>query len=193
PIQSTVTLERTDGSGFDARYWVDNLREPVRFGQAVEGLVADGHTLLVEISPHPILLPALEPAVGAVGAAVSTLRREQPEHRAMLESLAVLYARGYPVDWRKVLRTGNFVALPSYPFERERYWIPQPAPWRAAPAVPANPFINAALRSSADPKVRFFEAGVGPRELPFLADHRVANAIVLPAAPYVEMALAAAT
>ena len=193
PIQSTVTLERTDGSGFDARYWVDNLREPVRFGQAVEGLVADGHTLLVEISPHPILLPALEPAVGAVGAAVSTLRREQPEHRAMLESLAVLYARGYPVDWRKVLRTGNFVALPSYPFERERYWIPQPALWRAAPAVPANSFINAALRSSADPNVRFFEAEVGPRELPFLADHRVEDAIVFPAAAYVEMALAAGT
>src|SRR6185503_20854043 len=72
PIYSTVRGEVSDGASFDASYWVQNLRDPVQFAGAVERLLDAGHGLFVEVSPHPILLPAIEPmlresAQGRVG------------------------------------------------------------------------------------------------------------------------------
>ena len=82
PIYSTVTGMVGDGFEFDARYWARNLREPVLFSAAVQRLLEDGHDIFLEISPHPILLSAIQQGlhhVGQEGAVLPSMRREEEE------------------------------------------------------------------------------------------------------------------
>jgi acyl transferase domain-containing protein/acyl carrier protein len=127
PLWSTVTGEVTDGSDLGPEYWVRNLREPVQFAQVVQALMEADHRLFLELSPHPILVPPIEQTVehGAAGQAwaVGSLQREKPERTAMLRALGTLYARGYPVDFRHLYPGSRCVPLPTYPFQRQRYWL----------------------------------------------------------------------
>ncbi|WP_197041558.1 type I polyketide synthase, partial [Chondromyces apiculatus] len=126
PMWSTVTGGWARGEGLRASYWADNLRKPVLFGGAVRGLLEAGHTVFVEMSPHPILVPSVEENVresGRVGVALGAMRRHAEERRSLLEGLGALYARGYALDWKKQrAEGGRVVLLPSYPWQRERYW-----------------------------------------------------------------------
>ena len=82
PIYSTVTSAVADGSEFDAEYWARNLRQPVLLSATVERLAGDGNTTFIEMSPHPILLPAIETglaALGLSGAVMPSLRRDEDE------------------------------------------------------------------------------------------------------------------
>ncbi|MGK4000892.1 type I polyketide synthase [Sorangium sp. So ce1024] len=209
-MRSTVTGGPCDDVALDAGYWARNLREPVLFCQAVEALLEGGDALFVEMSPHPVLLPAVEETLrrgGRAGAALPSLRREQDARRVLLESLAALYARGYPVAWERLFPArGRCVPLPTYPFERERYWIdagarppgaprgPRPARGEAARGeAAAHPLLGASFTVATQPGARFWERDLGPDgALSYLSDHRVEGAIVLPGAAYLEMALAAA-
>ncbi|MEK7325583.1 MAG: acyltransferase domain-containing protein, partial [Chloroflexota bacterium] len=124
PIYSTVTDTTGDGSTFDANYWTQNLRQPVLFSNAVRRLAKEGNTVFIEMSPHPILLSAIES--GGLGdvLTVASLRREEDEPAAMLGSLGALYAAGYAIDWRKLYPDGGRqVRLPSYPWQRKRFWV----------------------------------------------------------------------
>ncbi|HEX3772799.1 MAG TPA: acyltransferase domain-containing protein, partial [Polyangiaceae bacterium] len=87
-MRSTVTARPLEGPELVARYWADNVRQPVRFADVVRGLMKEGHTLFLEVSSHPLLVQAIEALrkeAGIAGVATGTLRREQPERRAMLE------------------------------------------------------------------------------------------------------------
>jgi acyl transferase domain-containing protein/acyl carrier protein/short-subunit dehydrogenase len=195
PICSTVTGEVTDGAGFDAAYWADNLRRPVRFAAAVEKLHEAGFSLFVEVSPHPILLPAVEQTLrqcGAEGLALPSLRRGIEERTALLAALGGLYVRGHRVAWRGLHPHGVHVALPTYPWQRQRYWrdTVRASPREARPPR-AHPLLGTGLTSSVDPRSRFWDTTLGPSSLPDLADHRIRGTAVLPAAAIVEMALAA--
>jgi acyl transferase domain-containing protein/acyl carrier protein len=137
-MRSTVTGEALQGPELDARYWVKNLREPVRFSQVTRGLLAEGRTLFVEMSPHPILVPSIEENLrdtGAQGAAIGSLRRQVEERRSLLEALGTLYAQGHGVDWSKLHpEGGRTVRLPGYAWQHERYWIEGGAPGKPATA-----------------------------------------------------------
>ncbi|HEY4001514.1 MAG TPA: acyltransferase domain-containing protein, partial [Candidatus Xenobia bacterium] len=135
PIYSTVTAESSDGSAFTAPYWVRNLREPVQFFHAIQLALSEGNTVFIEISPHPILLPAIASMLPAEARALPTLRRDQGEQSAMLESLGALYTAGAPVGWQHLYPRGQVVSLPSYPWQRESYWVEAPAV-AEAPAGP---------------------------------------------------------
>src|SRR6185369_12703248 len=86
-----------------------------------------GHALFLEISPHPILLPSIEeglPKGARRGAVFASLRRDQEERRALLASVGSLYAEGYEVDWKRLYPGGGTsVPLPTYPWQRERFWL----------------------------------------------------------------------
>jgi acyl transferase domain-containing protein len=127
PIHSTVLNRELDGNELDARYWMANLREPVRFAATLDRVLADGRpTLFVEVSPHPVLIPAIEDALqspGRHGGAISSLRSHQPESRAMAAGLARAYVLGAPMDWAQLNPDGSFVAPPAYPWQRTRYWV----------------------------------------------------------------------
>ncbi|WP_394839240.1 type I polyketide synthase [Pendulispora rubella] len=128
---STVSAGPFDGRQLDTAYWGKNLRQPVQFTQTVASLLEAGHTQFVEMSPHPLLLTAVEEAIAAKGemshtVAVPSFRRDADERAVMLESLGALYAKGYPVPWEKHYPTGTRIKLPSYPWQRQRYWFVPP-------------------------------------------------------------------
>ncbi|WP_438004842.1 SDR family NAD(P)-dependent oxidoreductase [Sorangium sp. So ce321] len=127
PMRSTVSGEICRGEELGPDYWARNLRDPVLFSSAVQRLADDGHALFIEMSPHPVLTPAIEEGLHARapgGAALPSMRRERDEKRCLLEALGALYAHGYPVDWkRRYPSGGRCISLPAYPFQRERYWI----------------------------------------------------------------------
>ncbi|MEU8779589.1 type I polyketide synthase [Streptomyces sp. NPDC048606] len=147
PFHSTVTGEPLDGPP-DAAYWYRNLRGTVRFESATRGLLAAGHRVFIEISPHPVLVYGLQDTVddarpdGAATTVLSTLTRTESGPRRFLTALGEAHAHGVPVDWRTVLGGGDPLPaeLPTYPFQRQRYWLDNADPTAAdapAPSVTA--------------------------------------------------------
>ncbi|MEV6932583.1 type I polyketide synthase [Dactylosporangium sp. NPDC051485] len=121
PFISAVTGEVLDMSQLDGTYWYTNLRQPVRFDDAVNtarGLGLDG---FIECSAHPVL---------ALG--VGTLRRDDGGLRRLVASLGEAWAQGIGVDFGALLEGGRRVDLPTYPFQRRRYWLEAPEPKAAA-------------------------------------------------------------
>ncbi|MFI8086442.1 SDR family NAD(P)-dependent oxidoreductase [Kitasatospora sp. NPDC086009] len=118
---STVTGDLLDTEGIDADYWYRNLRETVRFDQAVQRLSAQGHGVFIEVSPHPVLRPGIEETVDAV--VVGSLRRNEGGLERFLASVAEVWVRGVPVDWGVVTGGGRRVELPTYAFQGERFWL----------------------------------------------------------------------
>ncbi|WP_344318801.1 type I polyketide synthase, partial [Streptomyces yatensis] len=132
PFFSTVTGEWLDTTGMDAGYWYRNLRQTVSFEPAVRALLGQGHRAFVEVSSHPVLTAAVQDAIDAadvLALAVGTLRRELGGMDRFLSCLAEVYVRGVPVDWARPFAgtDARRVALPTYGFQRERYWLPEPA------------------------------------------------------------------
>ena len=139
PVYSSLTGAVLDTSGMDARYWYRNLRHTVRFEDAVRAALAAGHGTFVEVSPHPVLgigVAETCESAGVQAVSVGTLRRDDGGMERFLAPAAELHVRGVPVDWTGLFGAAPIVELPTYPFERERYWL-TPASARAA-ADPAE-------------------------------------------------------
>jgi acyl transferase domain-containing protein/NADPH:quinone reductase-like Zn-dependent oxidoreductase/acyl carrier protein len=195
PLYSTVTGEVSSGADLDPAYWVSNLREPVRFSQTVEKLLDDGHVLFVEISPHPILLPSVEQlfAERATQARVfGSLRREQPARRTLLKSLGDLYAAGAAIDWTKPHPSAPCAPLPTYPFQRERYWVEATSARRSRGGGADASLLGEGLESSVDGRVRFWRRWMSVDDAGFLGEHLVQGAPMVPATVYPLLALEAA-
>ncbi|MBL1121143.1 acyltransferase domain-containing protein, partial [Streptomyces sp. 110] len=124
---STVTGGLLDTAGLDAGYWFSNLRETVEFERVTRGLLADGHGVFVECSPHPGLLVGIGETVEAAGVGavtVASLRRGEGGLERFVCSLAEAYVAGVPVDWSVFYaeRPGERIDLPTYAFQHQRYW-----------------------------------------------------------------------
>jgi acyl transferase domain-containing protein len=204
PIYSTVSGHVSDGLDLDATYWARNLREPVRFWNAVERLLSDGIDSFLEISPHPILLPAIQDGlsqVGKTGSVFASLRRGEPERGGMLGSLGGLYMLSHTIAWEEVYGSaGRCVRLPTYPWHRERFWIKEPTqrgrqPVRTSPGGKqsrnGHPFLLQSRDSSVHAGTCFWDAELDTHSTPYLDHHRVLGKAVLPAAAYIEMVLTA--
>ncbi|MFK4041967.1 SDR family NAD(P)-dependent oxidoreductase [Nonomuraea wenchangensis] len=198
PFYSTVVAAELDTAGLDAEYWYTNLRRTVRFAETTRALLARGRRLFLEISPHPMLTPAIEETAAADGvdvAALGTLRRD--EGGRFTTALAEAWLRGVPVDWSKVLPVARRRAeLPTYPFQHDRYWKPAtpagPAGLSAAGLDSADHPLLAAVLDEPDGDGLVFSGRLSVAGQPWLADHKVADRIVVPGAALVEMALHAA-
>ena len=121
PFSSTVTAEPIDTATLDAGYWYRNLRRPVRFHETAVALAERGHRFFVEVSPHPVLGGGLQETTDA--AVVGTLRRNEGGLRRFLLSAAQLWAHGHDVDWSALYPQRRTVSLPTYPFQRQRFWL----------------------------------------------------------------------
>ncbi|MEU9336961.1 type I polyketide synthase [Streptomyces sp. NPDC048290] len=201
PLLSTVTGDWLDTTTMDAAYWYTNLREPVLFEPAVRRLVAAGHTLFVEASPHPVLTTAVQDTAEAAGAAsvavTGSLRRDDGGPVRFLTSVAHAHAHGATVDWTPVLPPGGPRAddLPTYPFQRSPYWL---AP-TGGPADPAglglrpggHPLLGAVLRPATDDSL-LLTGRLSARTHPWLTDHTVYDRTVVPGTALLELALRAA-
>ncbi|NUH44376.1 SDR family NAD(P)-dependent oxidoreductase, partial [Streptomyces samsunensis] len=136
PFYSTVTGRLMDTVELDAEYWYRNLRETVEFRSAVEGLLELGHTVFVEASPHPVLTVGIQDTADATDTThtdilvTGSLRRDDGGPARFLTALAELFVRGVATDWRQAFEgTGaRHVDLPTYPFQRERFWVEPTAP-----------------------------------------------------------------
>nr|WP_191910119.1 type I polyketide synthase [Microbispora cellulosiformans] len=138
---SGVTGGRFDPAELDAGYWYGGLRHAVRFREAVDAALADGHTVFVEAGPHPVLAPRIRQildAAGRDGLVTGTLRRDRGDLDEFLRALGVLHVSGAGVDWSRAVRPGaRRVPLPAYPFRRRRYWI-DAVPAEEESGVPAD-------------------------------------------------------
>ncbi|MCI3934336.1 type I polyketide synthase [Streptomyces sp. AN091965] len=141
PLYSTLTgAWLSDDTLMDAGYWYRNLRQTVLFEHATRGLLAEGHGLFLEMSPHPVLtvpVQATIEAVGREGAAVAlgSLRRDEGGADRLMASVGEAYAQGADLDWRALV-PGTLVDLPTYAFQHQHYWLVSPeAEPGAEPAV----------------------------------------------------------
>ncbi|WP_459248215.1 type I polyketide synthase [Streptomyces youssoufiensis] len=128
PLYSTVEAEPVDTAGLDAAYWVRNLRQEVRFGPAVERLIADGFGFFVECAAHAVLSMSIQETAGADApvTTVGSLRRDDGGSRRFLTSLAEAHVAGARIDWAPQFPGARTVDLPTYAFQRERYWLEAP-------------------------------------------------------------------
>ena len=186
PMVSAMTGQWLDGLEAEAGYWYDSLRAPVEFDRAVRVLAEASHPVFIEVSPHPVLTAAvtetLEDTADAVTPLVTgTLRREDGGPARFLASLAEVHVRGVGVDWAAVLGSGRRVELPTYAFQHRRYW-PQPQV--------GHPLLGAGVELAAG-KGLIFTGRLSARSQPWLADHAVAGAVLLPGTALVEMAVRA--
>ncbi|WP_394834890.1 SDR family NAD(P)-dependent oxidoreductase [Pendulispora rubella] len=190
PMLSTVTGEWVQGRELGTEYWIRNLREPVRFWDAVQRLEHEGHRIFLEVSAHPVLVPSLEDGFASMGraaAAFSTLRRDEDEPSSMLATLGALYTSGQPVPFARGNEAAPVRGLPRYPWQRERFWIEESAVRRTEEG---HPLLGAHLEASRGK--HYFSTEIGAARPAYLADHRAGGAVLFPGAGYVEMALAGA-
>ncbi|WP_236652471.1 type I polyketide synthase, partial [Streptacidiphilus neutrinimicus] len=190
------TLDR-DADLASPGYWVRHVREAVRFADAIEALEAEGVRTFLELGPDGTLAALGQECVTEDAVFTPVLRRDRDEARTFATALAQLHVRGVALDWTAVFAgTGaRRVELPTYAFQRERYWLEAPALWAADVAsaglvTPEHPLLGAAA-ALAESDGFLFTGRLALDTHPWLADHAVSGAVLLPGTAFVELAVRA--
>ncbi|RSS10058.1 SDR family NAD(P)-dependent oxidoreductase, partial [Streptomyces sp. WAC05458] len=195
PFVSTVTGERIDTVELGAEYWYRNLRQTVEFQASVQTLLAQGHQVFLESSPHPVLTVGIEETVhesAAQAVVLGSLRRDEGALTRLVTSAGEAWARGVPVDWAGMLAGGRRVELPTYPFLRERLWL-EPSRSRtgnlnmAGLVEAGHEILPAAVELPGEQWVWTGELSLSA--YPWLADHQVLGQTLVPGVAWVELAL----
>lgn len=192
PLFSTVTGQRIEGPEMGAEYWWRNVRQTVRFADGVAQLLDLGCDTIIELSPHPVLTVSVTECYENRGAKVHTLpslRRRENEWATMLGSLGRIYTLGQPINWSEVSKgPAPLLRLPPYPWQRQRCWHESDESRVSRLSSPVHSLLGTSLGT---PQAAW-GARLDLRLTPYLADHRVQRAIIVPAAAFVEMAFATA-
>jgi acyl transferase domain-containing protein len=208
PIISDVTGHEISAEEIcDASYWVRHVREPVRFADGIGCLKDHGVTRFLELGPDGGLCAmAQECASGRSDAAAADddghtdilalplLRKGRPELETLLTSVAGLWVNGVEVDWGAAFRGQGVarVSLPTYAFQRERFWLKADAGVGRVNAIDQtaseHPLLDAAL-AFAGGEARLFTGRVSLDDHPWLADHSVFGAVLLPGTAFLDLAL----
>ncbi|MFD2467962.1 type I polyketide synthase [Amycolatopsis silviterrae] len=198
PFFSTVTGDWIDTAELDAGYWYRNLRGTVQLEPAVRALLGGGHEVFLEASPHPVLAAGLQETIDVAGAAdavvLGSLRRADGGRARLLAALAEAHVHGVPVEWHELVAGGRRADLPTYAFQRQRYWL-EPRTGAADPAdlglEPADhPMLGAALDRAGGEGV-VLTGRIGLNSQPWLGDHVVLGSAVVPDTAFVEWAMRA--
>ncbi|OBG58792.1 type I polyketide synthase [Mycobacterium sp. E3339] len=200
---STVTGNRLDTAGLDAAYWYRNIRQTVQFDQAVRAACEHGYRTFIESSPHPALIAGVEDTANdclknAAGDSeaivVPTLGRDDGGLGRFLTSAAVAFAAGVSVSWRGVLTGASFVELPTYAFDRRRFWLSGEGIGADAAGLglgtSEHALLSAVVELPASDGV-LLTGRLSPSLQGWLADHAVSGAAVFPGAGFVELAIRA--
>ncbi|MGC3002981.1 SDR family NAD(P)-dependent oxidoreductase, partial [Streptomyces sp. G35A] len=158
PVVSNVTGQLAVGGELTtAEYWVRHVRETVRFADGIDALAAEGVTRFVELGPDSTLTALAQNCLPDAHASlfVSSLRRDDSERLAVLRAAARLHVEGAEVDWPGVLGDGDgtpAVDLPTYPFQRSRYWLGSNESAKGTPTGPAraSAVVDAAFWSAVE-------------------------------------------
>ncbi|SDY87973.1 pimaricinolide synthase PimS1 [Amycolatopsis xylanica] len=193
PVVSNVTGELGDVT--NAEYWVTHVRNAVRFADGVKYLAGRNVTTFVELGPDAVLTAMGQDSAENAGF-IPVLRRDRDEDRELLSALGKAYARGIEVDWTKFFGAGNgFVELPTYAFQRRRYWLDAAAGsgdvTSAGLETVDHPLLSAAVVSPEDGGVVLTgRVSIGTQA--WIADHDVLGNLLLPGTGFVELAIRAA-
>ncbi len=202
PLYSTVgeglSADPLDTTTMDADYWYRNLRQPVQFYDALVERLAAGECTFVELSPHPVLAPAitdtLAEATGRTESAViTTLHRDWHGQDALATALGQLHNHGHNPSWPSLYPDSRTVGLPTYAFEHRRYWLAAAAAGDAhgLGLDPAEHPLLGAVAELADQDQVMVSARLSPGTAGWLAGHQVHDTVVFPATGFVELILAA--
>ncbi|MGV9884779.1 type I polyketide synthase [Streptomyces sp. NPDC003379] len=194
PVVSNVTGSVAGvGELGSVEYWVRHAREAVRFADGVRCLVERGVTEFVEVGPEAVL-SSLVQGEGVV--AIPAVRTTQGEVTSYVQALARLHTRGMRVTW-PTLRPGRRVELPTYAFDRQRYWPRRSGPVGVEAAIGSvgleptgHPLLGARV-GLADGDGVLLTGRLSLAEQPWLADHAVLGTVLFPGAGFVEMVLRA--
>ncbi|MEY9992039.1 acyl transferase domain-containing protein/thioesterase domain-containing protein/acyl carrier protein [Streptomyces sp. V4I8] len=198
PLCSTVSGTFADDSVGTPEYWVRQVREAVRFAPAVQSLLDSGVGLFVELGPDAVLTTMTRATVAtdlaARASVVAASRRTVAEPEQLVAALATAHCAGRPVRWAAYFgaRPQARITLPTYPFQHERFWLlPAEA---AAPLAGADsadhPLLHAQVQLAGKDEW-LFTGRLSLRTHPWLADHAVFGAVLMPGTGFVELALAA--
>ena len=193
PFWSAVTGEVMNGAALDGAYWVANLREQVRFGQVVRGLADAGHGAFIEVSPHPVLVTAMEQTLAGNAVVAGTLRRDDGGPERLLASAAELFVRGVLVDWAAALAESGarWAELPTYAFQHERYWpgvrVSAGDVRGAGLAEAGHPLLGAAVVLAGEDGL-LFTGRWSVAASTWFGDHAVFGSVLVPGAALVEIA-----
>ena len=180
-----------------AEYWVTHVREAVRFHDDVQALRTAGVSRFVEVGPGTALT-SMVAEISDAASAVPLLRKDRPEPISLLTALARLHVSGAIVDWSAFFAPAgprpHSVDLPTYAFQRTRYWLDAPRPAADAAALGLQPSDHALLKAGVSlaagaGEEYVFTGRLAVADQPWLADHRVMGSILLPGTAFVDMAL----
>ncbi|MDT5019272.1 MAG: polyketide synthase 5, partial [Mycobacterium sp.] len=194
PFYSTSSFDPREDPVCNARYWVSNTRRMVRFAAAVRAAVEDGHRVFAELAPQPLLTDAVERTAASLDIDVSAsavMRRGQQLPYGLTQFVGRLHERGAAVDFSALHPHGRLVDAPLPSWTHRRSWFGDDGAPRAGHTT-GHPLLGQHVRLQGEPERHVWQAEVGTDAHPWLADHVVHDAAVLPAAAYCEMALAAA-
>ncbi|KZS60623.1 hypothetical protein A4G26_11330 [Mycobacterium kansasii] len=202
PLYSTVgqalSAAPLDTTTMDADYWYRNLREPVRFHDNVVAFLAAGEHTFVELSPHPVLAPAITDTLAQTAgrtqsAVITTLHRDRSDHDSLATALAQLHNHNHSPSWRSLYPHAGIVELPTYPFQHRCYWL---APTSAAEVGaaglgrPEHPLLGAAI-DLADQDQVVLTGRLSTATQGWLGGHQVNGTVVFPATGFIDVVLQA--
>ncbi|MGW0916902.1 SDR family NAD(P)-dependent oxidoreductase, partial [Streptomyces sp. NPDC002784] len=199
PLISTVTGAVLDTETMGAAYWYEGLRQPVRFTEAIQVALGQGHFRHIEVSAHPVLSTAVQAIAEAAEkpvTVVGTLRRDEDESARVIAGAAELWVHGTDIDWSAVYagRAVTRVDLPTYAFQRERFWLETAGsagdPAELGLGAAGHPLLGAAVSLAADGGL-VLTGRLSTRTHPWLADHAVAGTVLFPGTGFVELAIRA--
>ncbi len=209
-IVSNLTGDFAASDMTSPEYWLKHVRHPVRFFNSMDSLYRKRYQIFLEIGPKPVLLGMGRLCLPKdAGVWLPGLRPNRPDWQQLLESLAELYVRGVDVDWLGFDKDcpRAKVHLPTYPFQRQRYWIesvflkevrgqgsvgaknfsPEPRTLSEAEGNP-EPLIGTRLNLPFSQEIRF-ESRISCDSPPHLKDHRIFGTVVMPAASHISLVL----
>ncbi|WP_218037166.1 type I polyketide synthase, partial [Streptomyces spinoverrucosus] len=197
PVVSTLTGRvAAEDDLLTADYWTEQVRGTVRFADAAAILAKEGVAAFVELGPDGVLSALVQDSVESAAVVRPLQRRGRPQPATLVDAVAALHDAGLRVDWQAFFSgTGaRRVALPTYAFQRRRYWLDAgPAGSDAAewgPGATGHPFLGVAV-PLAGGEGTVFTGRVAPNRHAWLAEQVVVDEPVLPAAALVETVLRA--
>ncbi|RMF44208.1 MAG: SDR family NAD(P)-dependent oxidoreductase, partial [Planctomycetota bacterium] len=192
PFLSTVTGDFLDGTELTAEYWWRNVRQGVRFADAMYALAESGYEAVIELGPHPVLAYSIQECFQSRGRrvhSIGSLNRQQNDLLSMSKGLGDVYTCGFDIRWEGFYnRPSRRLEVPAYPFQLQRCWQESPQSRRARTLSSGHAWLGQPS-DGAEPSWR---NRVDLAAYPCLRDHALKAGVVYPAAAAVETMLAAA-
>ncbi|WP_409462968.1 SDR family NAD(P)-dependent oxidoreductase [Amycolatopsis sp. GA6-003] len=195
PIVSTVS---PDADLTSPEYWVSQVRDAVRFADGIRTLLDAGVTTFVEVGPSAVLTAMGQLCLTADDRAtfVPVLRKDRPEAESAAAAVAALFTTGSTVDFSAFYAGGAPVELPTYAFQRKRYWMENPTGARVRGVtevgqVEAGHPLLGAVVTTADTGGVVLTGQLSLRAQPWLGDHVVQGVPLFPGTAFVELAVRA--